>query len=77
ETQKVHFYHALGQRPELKTLDPAGSLPEGMRVFGGSPLRISDDLGRVHFGMKDWTKKPEPDTTGGKKPAPKKEKLAP
>ncbi len=78
ETQKIHFYTALAVRPELKTLNPVGNLPDAMRVFGSSSIRISDDLTRVHFGMKDWTKKPEPDTTGGKKPAPpKKEKLAP
>jgi len=76
ETQKIHLYTAMAPRPDLKTLDPISQLPAGMRVFGGSSLSVSDDLSRVHFGVKEWTKKPEPDTTKGKKPAPK-EKLAP
>lgn len=77
ETQKVHFYHALAPKPSLKSLDPLTSLPEGMRVLGSAQLRVSDDLQRVHFGLKEWTRKPEPDTSKAKKPAPKKDKLAP
>jgi len=76
ESQTIYFYTALAGTPQLKSYDLSAQAHAGWRIFGGSSLSISDDHQRVHFGIKDWERKPEPDTTKGKKPAAK-EKLAP
>jgi dipeptidyl aminopeptidase/acylaminoacyl peptidase len=76
ESQTVHFYTATAASPQLKQYELPSEPYAGWRIFGGSNLSISDDGQRVHFGIKPWERKPEPDTTKGKKPATK-EKLAP
>jgi len=61
ENAVVYSYTAIYQTPSLKIFNPAevSSFPKNMRIFNGSNLRLSDDMGSVFFGLKSWTVKPK------------------
>src|SRR5688572_12808649 len=53
----VYAYTNVGKVPVMKIFDPEVSkdFPEGMRIFTGSSLALSDDGTTAFFGLKPWT----------------------
>ena len=53
----VYSYTNIYSTPTLKIFDPEKekNFPEGMRVYNGFALRLSDDMSTVFFGLKRWT----------------------
>lgn len=53
----VYTYTNLYKTPVLKIFNPeeAKDFPKDMRIFTGSSLALSDDMGTAFFGLKPWT----------------------
>jgi len=53
----VYSYTNIYKTPSLKIFDPeaAKNFPKDMRIFTGSNLALSDDMGTAFFGLKPWT----------------------
>lgn len=53
----VYTYAPLGKTPVLKVFNPETTkgFPEGMRVFNGSAITLSNDLTTAFFGLRKWT----------------------